>query len=118
MWVLFFNNINIKVGMDLLFDNFGRNCIVFFLFLCQYSCNRISTKPIYYISNFFSLEYGLGKIGPLKPIFKVTKLLFFTFVVIIFVYHFDNNLKERKIYCTDVATTAYTQSHNLIKSSI
>ena len=93
MWVSFSDNVDVKVGIDPLLDNFGSNSVVLLLFSSLGSCSRISTRPIYYIPDLLLLEHGLGKIGPLRPIFKATELLSLALAVVVFVRHFDGNLE-------------------------
>lgn len=87
MWVMFSDNTNIKVGNNILLDNFGSHNIVFLLFPSLSNYSRINIRPIDYISDLFFFKYDLGKIGPLKPIFKATELFFLTLVIVIFIYY-------------------------------
>ena len=96
MWVSFSNNIDLKIGVDPMLDNFGSDSVVFLFFPRLDSFSKISMGPMYYIVDLLFLEYSLGKIGPLRPIFKVTELLSLALAVILSVYYFDSDLDEGK----------------------
>ena len=99
MWVSFSNNVDVEVGIDPLFDNFGSNSVVFLLFSSLGSCSRISIRPIYFIPDLLFLEHGLGKIGLLRPIFEAMELLSLALAIVVFVYHLERGEK----YNTDTA---------------
>ena len=85
---------DVEVKVDPLLNNYISNNVVLLLLPSLGSCSRITTGLIYYISDLFLLKHSLGKIGPLKPIFKVTKLLSLALAVVVFICHFDNDLEE------------------------
>ena len=87
------DNIDIEVGIDPLLNNFGSDSVVFFFFPSLGSCIKISIESIYYISDLLLLEHGLGKIGPLRPIFKITELLSLAIAVVVFVRHLEGGKK-------------------------
>ena len=93
MWVLFSDNVDIEVGINLLLENFGSDIIVLLLFPSLGSCNKISTRPIYYIPDLLFLKYGLDKIGLLRPIFEVTEFFSLALVVIVFICHLKGSEK-------------------------
>ena len=49
--------------------------------------------PIYYIPDLLLLEHGLGKISPLRRIFKATELLSLTLTIVIFICHLEGGEK-------------------------
>ena len=86
---MFSDNIDVEIGINPLLDNFENDSVVLLFFPSLDSCSRISTGPIYYILDLFLLEYSLGKIGPLRPILEVLKLLSFTLTNVVFVCHLE-----------------------------
>lgn len=85
------NNININIGVNSLFNNFGDNSIIFFFFLNLRNSNRLNTKSIYYILNLFFFKHGLNKFGLLNLIFKTLKLFFYIFIIIAFDSYYDSS---------------------------
>lgn len=113
--VFFSNNINIKIYTDLLFDNFGSNCIIFLFFLNLGSKGKLILQAICNIPNFFFFKHGLCKIDPLEPILKVLEFLFFYFCSHFFYQPLCRGRKRIKRDATIIASI-YTGSHNLGKN--
>lgn len=86
----FSNNINIKVIIDPLFDNFGGNGIIFLFFSNLKNSNRLSSKVIYYILYFIFFEHSLRKVDILRPILKVFELFLSTLLFIIIICYWSN----------------------------
>lgn len=87
--VIFFNDVDIEVVVDHLLNDFRGNNIVLLFFPCLRSSDKVNIRSIYYIPDFFFIEYDLCKIGWLRPVLKAMELLFLVFAVIIFVYHYS-----------------------------
>lgn len=92
--ILFFNNFDIKICINLLFDDFRNNCIVFFFFLDLDNSGELSLQAIYNVLNLFFFKYSLSEINLLRPIFKFSKFLFFIFMVITLDSYFEEKKKE------------------------
>lgn len=86
VWVLFANDINVKIKVYILFYDFGSNCIVFIFFLYWHGCYRFWPKIVNYTPYFLFFKYNLRKVGLPWPISKSLKFL--TLVVLnVFVGH-------------------------------
>lgn len=109
--VYFFDNINIKVSINSLLDNFEINYIIFLFFFNLKDNNRFDLPTIYYILDIFSFKHDLHKISLLKTIFKNLKLFFLIFVIAILVDYKKKRLKRKII----AIASAYTRSYNLRK---
>ena len=88
--VFFSNDVNIKVTVDFLLDNFRNDNVVFFLFPSLSSYGGVSSKSIHYIPDFFLFEYCLDKVSLLRLVLKVAEFLSFTLTNVIFVNHLAN----------------------------
>ena len=87
----------------------------FFFFPSLNSCDKVSSRFIYYILDFFFLEYGLSKVDSLRIILEVVELLSLILVIVVLISHFADldDLEEGK-KC-NIRISAYIGSHNLIK---
>ena len=97
--VSFFNDIDVKVVVDLLIYDFRIDSVVFFFSPSLSNCGRVSLRSIHYIPDFFFFKYGLSKVGPLRPIFEVIELLSLFLTIVILVSHLadlDNLGKGKK----------------------
>lgn len=93
--VFFSTDIDVEICADLLLDNFRINYIVFLFFSGLSSGNGLILRVIYNISDFFLLNYGLNKVGPqLGPIFEASKLISFTFTIIVYASHCEGEKRE------------------------
>lgn len=63
--ILFSNNINIEIAINLLFDDFIGNNIVFLFFLNLDSDSKLCKISIYHIPNLFFFKYSLYKVNSL-----------------------------------------------------
>ena len=93
IWVSFSNNVDVEVGIDPLFDNFGSDSVVLLLFPSLGSYSKISTRPVYYIPDLLLFEHDLSKIGLLRPIFKVIELFSLALAIVVFVRHLEGGEK-------------------------
>lgn len=91
--VFFSNNINIKIRVDLLLDNFKSNYIIFLYFSGLCGSSGIILQVIYDVPDFFFFKHSLHKVRLLGSIFKAIKLLSFTFAIIIFAGHYAKKEK-------------------------
>ena len=96
--VSFSNDVDVKVTVDPLHNDFRSNSIVLLLFPSLSSCNGVSSRSIYYIPDLFILEYCLNKVGSLKLVLKTAELLSFVFAVVILVSYLADldDLEEDK----------------------
>lgn len=113
--VFFSNNVDVKVTIDPLLDDFKSDSIVFFFFPSLSICDRVSLRSIYYIPDLFFLKYDLSKVSTLRPILEVAELFSFVLMLVILVSYFADfdNLKEGK-KC-NIGASVYTKSYNLMK---
>ena len=88
--VFFSNDVDFKVPINPLFYDFGSNNIDFLLFSGLNNSNRLCTEYIHYIPDLFLFKYNLCEIGLLRPILETTELLSFSFMIIVFISHYDN----------------------------
>ena len=86
--IFFSYDINIKITVDPLLDDFRSNNIVFLFFPSLSSCVEISLRFIHYIPNLFLLKNYLGKVDPLRPVLKAVELLSLAFAIIVRVSDF------------------------------
>lgn len=84
--IFFFNNIDVKIVINPLLNDFRSGNIIFSFFLVL----AMMIESVQYLSTIFQtsiFEHYLCKISLLGPVFIFVKLLFITFLVIIFVHH-------------------------------
>ena len=106
--VFFSNDVDIKVTVDPLLDDFRSDSVILLLFPSLSSCDGVSSKSIHYISDLFLLEHCLGKVGSLKPVLKAAELLFHILAVVVFVSHltdFNNLVKDKNIILVSMHTS-------------
>lgn len=101
----FSNDIDVKVAVDPLLDDFGSNSIVFLLFPSLSSCGRVSSRFIYYIPDLFYLKHGLNKVGLLRPIFKVAELFFLALAIVVLFTHLTDLKKGKNVILAPVHTS-------------
>ncbi len=89
--ILFSNNIDIKVVINSLLDDFGDNDIVFFLFFGLGNGRELCMTSVYHILEFFFFEHSLHKVCLLKPVSKAVELFSFAFAVVILSSHCDGS---------------------------
>ena len=96
--IFFSNNVDVKVTVDPLLDDFKSDRIVFLLFPSLSSYGGVSSKSIHYIIDIFFLEHYLGKVGSLRSILKVVELLSLALAIVVLISHFANlnDLEEGK----------------------
>lgn len=95
--VFFFYNIDVKVTVNPLLNDFKRKSIVFLLFSSLSSYIRISTRSIYYFLNLFFFKNRLCKVDILEPVLEVAEFLSFPFTIVIFVNYYDDLEKYKNI---------------------
>lgn len=81
MWLLFSDNISVKVRVYSLFDDFGDDGVIFFFFSYLSSVFRFCPCYINNILYIIFLKYDLYKISLLKSILKVFELFMFDFSI-------------------------------------
>lgn len=79
---LFSNDINIKIYIDLLLDNFEDNYITFLFFLSLDGDSKRGLQAINNVLILFFFKYVLSEISLLRPVFEFFKILFFAFMVV------------------------------------
>lgn len=92
--VLFSNDIDIKIHIDLLFNDFKSYYVVFFFFSGLGSGSRLVLQAIYDVSDLFILKHDLYEISLLGPILKAFELLSFTFAILILGSYFMRKVKK------------------------
>ena len=96
--VPFSNDVDVKVAIDPLLDDFRSNSVVYLFSLSLSSCDEVSLKFIHYISDLFFFKHSLSRINLLGPILKTLELHCLALIVVILVSHFTNlhYLRESK----------------------
>lgn len=80
--VFFSNDIDVKICIDSLLDDFEGNYILFLFFSSLDGGGRLGLQAIYDVITLFFFKHGLNKISSLEPVFEIPKLFsFFTIVV-------------------------------------
>ena len=102
--VSFSNDVNVKINVYPLLNNFRSNSIVLLFFPSINSCDGVSLRSIHYISDLFFLKHCLGKVGPLRPVLKAAELFSLALAVVIFVSHLDDLVEGKNIILVSVHT--------------
>lgn len=104
MIVFFSNDIDVKVTIDPLLNDFRNDSIIFFLFPSLSSYGKISIRSFYYIPDFFLFKYGLYKVGPLRAILELIEFFSLFLTIVILINHFNDLEKGKNVILMPVHT--------------